>query len=189
MTENNKKIKEKGFNIIQGSRDTDYSNNLTPQINYNKIKTGAKVLEDAILDLGYLKKINPNYANKETILRAIDKYDLKTMRKISDFFYKTSGIYNRIIRYMAFMYRYDWFLTPYINDDKAKSEKILLNYNKALKILDTFGVKKQLGEIALKVLKYGAYYGYKVESGDGFVLQELDPDYCRSRFFMELNPQ
>lgn len=188
MTENNKAIKEKGFNIIQGSRDTDYSNNSTSQINYNKIKTGAKVLEDAILDLGYFKKINPTYANKETILRAIDRYDLKTMREISDFFYKTSGIYNRIIRYMAFMYRYDWFLTPYINDDKAKNEKVLSEYNKALKILDTFGVKKQLGEIALKVLKFGVYYGYKVESGEGFVLQELDPNYCRSRFFYGTKP-
>ena len=86
MTENNKAIKEKGFNIIQGSRDTDYSNNSTSQINYNKIKTGAKVLEDAILDLGYFKKINPTYANKETILRAIDRYDLKTMREISDIY-------------------------------------------------------------------------------------------------------
>jgi len=37
------------------------------------------------------------------------------MREISNFFYKTSGIYSRLCRYMAYLYRYDWFITPYIN--------------------------------------------------------------------------
>ena len=37
------------------------------------------------------------------------------MRNISNFFYKTSGIYARLCRYMAYLYRYDWFITPYIN--------------------------------------------------------------------------
>ena len=192
MSDRNDKIKEKGFNILEGSRDTDYLNSLSyqgqPQQNFNKIKIGAKTLEDAVLDLGSYKKVNPTYADKTTILKAIERYDLKAMREISDFYYKTSGIYNRIIRYMAFMYRYDWFLTPYITDENIKTEKVLNNYSKALRILDNFGVKKQLGEIAVKVLRYGAYYGYKVESGDSFVLQELDPNYCRSRFFYGTKP-
>ena len=121
-------IKSKGFNIIQGSNNT----NLSPQIeerfsapvDYSKIKIGAKNLDDAIFKLGDLKRANPRLADKNTILKAIDEYDLKTMREISNFFYKTSGIYSRILRYMAFMYRYDWFLTPYVNDEKTKKEKV-----------------------------------------------------------------
>ena len=34
------------------------------------------------------------------------------MREISDFYFKTCGIYSRILRYMAYMYNYDWFVTP-----------------------------------------------------------------------------
>ena len=121
-------------------------------------------------------------ADKTTILKAIDEYDLKTMREVSDFFYKTSGIYSRIIRYMAFMYRYDWLVTPYVNDESTKKEKILTGFHQSLSTLDNFGVKKTLGEIALKVLQHGCYYGYKIQQNDKVVLQELPPDYCRSRF-------
>lgn len=181
-------IKSKGFNIVTGALDTSYQQETTAykgmpsNVEFSKIKIGAKVLDDAILELGDLKRANPQLADKTNVLRAIDTYDLKTMREISDFFYRTSGIYNRIVRYMAFMYRYDWYVTPYKNDDKAKDEKLLEDFHKCLQHLDNFQVKKTLGEIALKVLKHGCYYGYKVQQGNTIVLQELPSDYCRSRF-------
>ena len=186
-------IKAKGFNIIQGSSDTDFASSGAFQnqnvirpvyapTEFNKIKIGAKNLDDAIFKLGDLNKANPRLADKATVLKAIDDYDLKTMREISDFFYRTSGIYSRIIRYMAFMYRYDWFLTPYVNDESTKKEKILDGFHQSLSTLDNFGVKKVLGEIALKVLQHGCYYGYKVQQGNKIVLQELPANYCRSRF-------
>ena len=181
-------IKSKGFNITTGALDSSYQQETTaykglPQnIEFSKIKVGAKMLDDAILELGDLKRANPQLANKANVLRAIDTYDLKAMREISDFFYRTSGIYNRIVRYMAFMYRYDWYITPYKNDDKAKDDKLLEDFYKCLQFLDNFKVKKTLGEIALKVLKHGCYYGYKVQQGNKIVLQELPSDYCRSRF-------
>ena len=179
-------IHAKGFNIVAGRSDTDLVQSTgyvgLPSLDFNKIKIGTKTLDDAILKLGSFSKINPRLANKETVLKAIDTYDLRTMREISDFFYKTSGIYARIIRYMAFMYRYDWFVTPYVNDQEMKSEKLLKGFYGTLNVLDNFEVKKSLGEIALKVLRHGAYYGYKVSTADGIVLQELPVNYCRSRF-------
>jgi len=45
---------------------------------------------------------------------AINTGDINRMREISNFFYKTSGIYSRLCRYMAYLYKYDWFITPYI---------------------------------------------------------------------------
>ena len=181
-------IHSKGFNIIAGQVDAglDQPTGYTgiPALDFNKIKIGAKTLDDAILKLGSYTKINPRLADKENVLRAIDTYDLKTMREISDFFYKTSGIYARIIRYMAFMYRYDWFVTPYVNEEKMKEkpDKLLEGFYGSLITLDNFSVKKTLGEIALDVLLHGAYYGYKVSTAEGVVLQELPVDYCRSRF-------
>ena len=176
-------IKAKGFNMNRVNdvqpQQVAYQ---TPVTDFSKIKVGAKTLNDATFRLGDLQKANSRLADKTTVLRAIDEYDLKTMREISDFFYKTSGIYNRIIRYMAFMYRYDWYVTPYINDDKMKEEKILDGFYNCLTTLDNFGVKKTLGEIALKVLQHGCYYGYKVQQNNKIVLQELPPDYCRSRY-------
>ena len=179
-------IRSKGFNIISGQVDTNSSQPTgyqgIPTVDFKKMKVGAKTLDDAIIKLGSLYKANPRLADKPAILRAIDSYDLKTMREISDFFYKTSGIYARIIRYMAFMYRYDWYVTPYVNDKEMKQEKLLKGFQGCLNTLDNFGVKKVLGEIALKTLLHGAYYGYKVKTANSTVLQELPVNYCRSRF-------
>ena len=140
-------IHSKGFSISP-PRDTNmiqpggYQG--PPALDFNKIKVGAKVLDDAIIKLGDLKAINPQLADKCMILRAIDTYDLPKMREISNFFYKTSGIYARILRYMAFMYRYDWMVTPYVNDESMKKDKLLKGFSGCLQLLDNFKVKKKI---------------------------------------------
>jgi hypothetical protein len=84
---------------------------------------------------------------------------------------------------MAYMYRYDWYVTPYINSNKVNQDSLLSDFNKILTFLDKFGVKKFFGEAALKVIRDGCYYGYLVRGGNGDVtIQELPPRYSRSRF-------
>lgn len=73
-------------------------------------------------------------------------------------------------------------VTPYVNEEGLKKEKMLKGFQQSLNTLDNFQVKKVLGEIAKDVLLQGAYYGYKVETAKGVVLQELPVNYCRSRF-------
>ena len=146
-------IKSKGFNIVQGRQDINYQQPTgyvgLPMTNFEKIKVGAKILDDATFRLGDLREINPRLANKKTVLEAINNYDLETMREISEFFYKTSGIYSRLVRYMAFMYRYDWYITPitYANKDKVKAEKLTGEFYSCLELLDGFDVKKTFGDI------------------------------------------
>jgi hypothetical protein len=45
---------------------------------------------------------------------------------------------------MAYMYRYDWIITPYYGD-KFSSDKILDSFNKVLTYLDNFEAKKFFG--------------------------------------------
>lgn len=104
------------------------------------------------------------------------------MREISNFFYKTSGIYSRLCRYMAYLYRYDWAVTPYINSKSVSTDKILSGFYKVLNYLEDFGIKKFFGEVALKVIRNGCYYGYLIRQNDRAVVQELPPEYCRSRY-------
>ena len=160
---------------------SDYSQ-VRPPMDFNKIQVGIKKLDDAIINIGSYKKANPKFGDKQYVLKAISDGNLSLMREISNFYFKTCGIYGRILRYMAYMYRYDWFVTPYINDKKMKSEDIIEKFIKCLNILDAASVKKILGEIALKVMRFGAYYGYKIEKGNSYVLQELPLNYCRSRY-------
>lgn len=115
-------------------------------------------------------------------MRAIVERDYKKLRLISDFFYAASGIYQTVCNYFAFLYRYDWYIYPENLSDNVKPEKVIEEYTKILSYLDRSYLKKLCGEIALKVVKYGCYYGYVVNSSKSIQIQELPPDYCRSRY-------
>ena len=194
------RIKEKGFqmSINQDTRSP---------IDYSKIKVGARTLDDAIVSYGAFKKANSQLATKENVLRAMNNGDLEEMRQISNFFYKVSGIYARLCRYMAYLYKYDWFITPYIDgcqglldddsgiadtnsDEKQlkQRKKLFKNFFNVLKFFDDFEVKRFCGEVALKVIRNGCYYGYLIAQGDKVAVQELLPNYCRSRFKVNNRP-
>ena len=134
------------------------------------------------------------------------RLDYQKMREISDYFYRSSGIYGRLCRYMAYLYKYDWFVTPYIGncdglidasaglgdvDSQAQikeKKKIFQNFFKVLNFFENFEVKKFFGQVALKVIKYGCYYGYLIPQSNRIVVQELPPRYCRSRFKVNNRP-
>lgn len=179
------KINEKGIDI-PSTTDTGKR----PPLDFSKLKVGVKMLEDAVItSAGDLRKANPNLADKQTVLKAIDSYDYAKMREISDFFFKTNGIYSRLCKYMANLYCYDWMITPYINEAKADNEKVLTSFHEALTLLDNFNVKAFFGKVALKVIRYGAYYGYIIEKDKTHsVIQELPANYCRSRFEVDGRP-
>ena len=182
-----KEIKKKGFDMRPSNDTKDVYETYNP-VDFAKIKVGAKTLDDAIVDLGVYKKINPRLGDKKEVLRAIASGDLDTMREISNFFFKTSGIYARLCRYMAYLYRYDWLVTPYINSTSANNDKILETFHKVLLYLDNFEAKKFFGEVALDVIRNGCYYGYVIEQKDRPSIQQLPANYCRSRFFANGRP-
>ena len=155
---------------------------------FSKIKVGLQTLQDATIDVGIYKRISPQLADKKNILKAISQNDLETMRDVSNFFYRVSGIYNRLCRYLAYMYRYDWMVTPYVNSNTQKTDKIIKNFDKVLDYYDNLNVKKMFGEIALKVIRNGCYYGYLIDNGGMTQIQELPCRYCRSRFQVNGRP-
>ena len=172
-------IKKKGFDINNLESQIDES----PQnLDFAKIRVGSKLIDDITYNLSDFKRTNNQLGDKSIVLKAINDNDLFLMRDISNFFYRTSGIYNRLCRYMAYMYRYDWMITPYVNSDSIKTGKILDGFYKVLTYLDNFEVKRFFGETALKVIKNGCYYGYIIDYDSKSVVQELPPKYSRSRF-------
>lgn len=183
-------IKSKGFKMPIASDTRETMGPSYEAMNFANIRVGAKVLDDAIVDLGDLKKINKNLASKENVLKAVMNCDYTQMREISNFFYNTSGIYSRLCRYMAYLYRYDWMITPYLNDMENEKviDKALDGFYESLTYLDNFGVKKFFGEVALKVIKNGCYYGYLIPTSTRMNIQELPANYCRSRFTVNGRP-
>ena len=182
-----KAIKAKGF-AMQVEKDT----HTHIPTDFGKIKVGAKTLDDAILTLGTIARIDKRLASRENIMKAIHTGNFSEMREISNFYYRISGIYGRLCRYIAGLYRYDWMITPYVNgdiQDMKIQEATLKGFNNALLYLDNFGVKRFFGDVALKVVRNGCYYGYVIPQGDKkAVIQELPVEYCRSRFFVNNKP-
>jgi hypothetical protein len=109
--------------------------------------------------------------------------DIEELRAISNFYYNVNGIYQKVCNYFAFLYRYDWYISLDIQDASANKEKALKDFAKVLDFYDNSYIKKVCGDIALKVIKNGCYYGYVVPSAKELVLQELPPNFCRSRYF------
>ena len=190
-------IKKKGFSMTPS---LDINETYSPATDFSKIKVGTKILTDAVVSLGEYKRINPKLGDKRQVLKAINTGDINRMIDISNFFYKTSGIYSRLCRYMAYLYKYDWFITPYIKgceglldpdsglgsmetseQDKEK-KKQFSNFFKVLKFFQSFEVKRFCGEVALKVIRNGSYYGYLLSQGNKIVVQQLPVKYCRSKF-------
>lgn len=169
-------IHEKGFNF----HDSDYA----------KTKIGVKSVSDAALSLGVVRKININYGNKQLILKALAENNLPKLREISDFFYATNGIYAEICNYVANMYRYDWYVVPemYEEPNTANEAKTLKEFTKTLAFLDNTHIKSFCADIALKVVKYGCYYGYVLDNKDQLLVQELPPNYCRVRYTIKGKP-
>lgn len=110
------------------------------------------------------------------------------MFNISNYYFKTSGIYSRLCRYMAYLFRFDWMVTPFIVENNPNQTKLLNSFNETLRYLERFKVKKFLSDAALKVVRNGCYYGYLIRGKDTAQVQELPIKYCRSRFSVNGKP-
>lgn len=167
---------------------TDGVNSITyKNVDFSKIKlTGGRTLDDPVFiprEKGSLIRNHNKYGSKEYVLKVIRDGNIKEIIEVSKYFYKVSGIYNRLLRYMANLYKYDWFVVPYINSDSSiKDTKTEKDFYSVLSYIEESKVKQFFEEAALKVLKHGCYYGYINDLNDRATVQELPLKYCRSRF-------
>lgn len=152
--------------------------------NYNKVRVGGKTLSnDVTLESDFLKYYGSRKITKEKMQEALEKADLPYLRRISDIYYRRSGIYSRLCRYMAYLFRYDWMITPVVGwDRKVKDTKVIEGWLRGCKYLENSKFKKVCGDIALKVMIQGVYYGYRLDQKDATFLQELPVSFCRSRY-------
>lgn len=159
-----------------------------PKVLYQKLgNSGTRQLDKLVSIDNNFKKANGQFGDKKKVLEAINRNDIPKAREISNFYFRLSGIYNRLIRYMAYMYKYDWVVNPIIVDKlkvKESTKKQYVNkFYEVLMFLEQMNIKKMLGEFALKVFKDGCYYGYLIRDKNTTRVQDLPIAYCRSRYF------
>ena len=182
MRHRQNEIRKKGFSISTKTEIPQDAYQEDGVIDFSKIRVGVKTLDDAVLDINPYKRISSQLGDKEIVLQALYDNNLTELREISNLFFNSSGVYERVCKYVANIFRYDWYLIPYIEKETVKPEKILKDFSNILKYLDNSNIAKACGEMALSVVKNGCFYGYIIDNGTNAAIQELPIKYCRSRF-------
>lgn len=97
-------LKSRDFRLVSAEKSPQTSLDL----NFNKIKVGNVTLrDDVLLNTDYQKLYRKPRAKREDVERAIENQDVFALRELSNHWFVKSGIYARLCRYMAYLYRYD----------------------------------------------------------------------------------
>lgn len=106
------------------------------------------------------------------------------LRELSRLYWNASGLYRRLLIYIATMLTYDTLIIPKINHAKSPDkEKLISNLTNASYFVDNLGIEQELPRVFMTMLIDGVYYGLFKECENGKVIfQDLSPNYCRSRY-------
>lgn len=81
---------------------------------YNKLKINRQNISDVSLNSDvitptYRTKHNSDsmYGNKKVVIEALERKDYDLIRNVSNYFYRASGVYQKVCNYLATLYRYD----------------------------------------------------------------------------------
>ena len=131
-----------------------------------------------------IKKGATTRKTPEEIEEILLKGNERELRTLSRSYWDISGLYKRLILYIANMLTYDVLVTPKIIAGKnAEKDKVIKTLTSACYFIDSLNIEKELSRIMTIILTDGVYYGLFKECSNGkFIFQDLDADYCRTRY-------
>lgn len=120
----------------------------------------------------------------EEIDEILLKDNEEELRELSRLYWNISGLYRRLVEYMATMLTYDVLIIPKMNSTKTPDKNKLLNtLTDASYFIDNLDIEQELPRIFTTMLVDGVYYGFFKECDNGrTIFQDLSPDYCRTRY-------
>lgn len=131
--------------------------------------------------------ISNSFVSTEDVRIALDTAfrhkDMRSIRAVSQHFYKTSGIYAAAARYLAYMPTYDYILTPMLIGMDVDEKTVMREVVKQLRFLETLKIKTAFRNIALDVIVEGVHFSYFRRRGSKAVMQKLPVEWCRTRGF------
>lgn len=133
---------------------------------------------------GKQSRVRHKLYTSEDIQRIVNFGDSVEQAELSQHFYKTSGLYKRIITHYATFLTYSWLLVPHLKNvkDKITDRKLSQIYYNATDFCSTFQIERKCNQFARDVLVKGAYYGLICDYKDDVAIVDLPFEYCRSRF-------
>lgn len=104
----------------------------------------------------------------------------KELRQLSDYLYDYSAEYRIIIDYVSNLGKYNYVLETLnildTNTDWKVFEKAKL---KASAYVNKLNLSREMPKAMRIAWKHDVFYGYEHETKDGFIIQHMNPNYCR----------
>lgn len=102
------------------------------------------------------------------------------LRGLSQYLFRASTLYRKIILYYACMPLYNYYVIEKIDLTKTyNASKSMKNYNNIIQKLQQVNFKHEFAQMIALAILNGAYYGFVYDTGDGLFFHTLDPQYCK----------
>ncbi len=135
------------------------------------------------MDTGYWQVNRTTKYTQDSIKKILSDSKEDSLRNLSREYFDRSGIYKRMLMYLANLLTFDYVVTPKKIGTKKFASEMLEKLYESCYFLDGLNVAGEFGRILLRMLVDGVYYGIFKELGQGkFVIQDLPAEYCRSRY-------
>lgn len=153
---------------------------------FAKLTSGADMMKSAVADLSRYDKTAAGslYADKTRLLEAMERLDVVHLVNTSNYFKNVSGIYNRLVHYLANILTMNWYGYPYMLEEGYDKSVVQKEFRELLSYFDKFSIGTVFNEISFEVIVNGVFYGYLVNNKKGSVgtVLQLPNKYCRSRY-------
>lgn len=130
-------------------------------------------------------------ANKETT-RTFTKYtktriqqfiqnpqsNIKNIRAVSEWLYRVSMPYRKLIEYYSSMLLYNYQIVPKSNLSQSTAN-FVESYTSIIEQVNKIDFKYEMPSVVATALRDGAYFGFVYTNDDEFFLYALDPSYCK----------
>lgn len=164
-------------------------NNQKPERDFTLFKKSlndiaSTSLNEYLNDKYKRKFVNTERKTSDEIDEILIRDSEPELRQLSQMYWNLSGLYKRLIIYMATMLTYDTIVVPKLAPGKKKDkEKCIKGLTEACYFIDSLNIEQEFARIFATLLIDGVYYGFFKECENGkYIFQDLEPEYCRTRF-------
>ena len=120
--------------------------------------------------------------SKEEVREMLESGNPDTIRELSKYFNRYSGVYSRPLQYYATLLNYGYLIVPHYDID-SRPKKMKNAYKKIAQYVKEMNLDYVLPQINLVILTEGIYYGLLLETPEEKpYFYRLPAKYCRSRF-------
>ncbi|WP_342422351.1 hypothetical protein [Paenibacillus sp. FSL E2-0178] len=160
------------------TEDTKFSNPAYERemIQYDKLSEG-------VYALSYKNQSYRAKYTKEQINSYIESNNVDKLREVSNYFFLASGQYRGLVQYLSNILTFDYLIVPKVKkSDVLTSDRFERDYQYIMDYTDNSYIEEAERFITFITLLDGVFYGYERQVDNIVSIQQLPPQYCRSKY-------